>query len=88
MVVLPAWPRRGRASDGAGSEEFRFSETLRYLLVAILKKQLGLELSLCKILQILSVTIFEKSPILQVFLNSNDQLPEDDPCSQLQLFDL
>jgi hypothetical protein len=56
--------------------------------VAILKKQLGLDLSLYKILQILSVTIFEKSPILQVFLNSNDQLPEDDPCIQLQLFDL
>jgi hypothetical protein len=36
----------------------------------------------------LSVTIFEKSPILQVFLNSKDQLPEDDPCIQLQLFDL
>jgi len=59
-----------------------------YVLVAILKKQLGLELTLYKILQILSVTIFEKSPILQVFLNSNDQLPEDDPCIQLQLFDL
>ena len=59
-----------------------------YVLVAILKKQLGLELSLYKILQILSVTIFEKSPILQVFLNSNEQLPEDDPCIQLQLFDL
>jgi len=59
-----------------------------YVLVAILKKQLGLELSLYKILQILSVTIFEKSPILQVFLNSNDQLPEDDRCIQLQLFDL
>ena len=59
-----------------------------YVLVAILKKQLGLELTLYKILQILSVTIFEKSPILQVFLNSDDQLPEDDPCIQLQLFDL
>ena len=35
-----------------------------------------------------SVTIFEKSPILQVFLNSNEQLPEDDPCIQLQLCDL
>jgi len=59
-----------------------------YVLVAILKKQLGLELSPYKILQILSVTIFEKTPILQVFLNANDQLPEDDPCIQLQLFDL
>ena len=36
-----------------------------YLLVAIVKKRLGLDLSLYKILQILSVTIFEKTPILQ-----------------------
>jgi hypothetical protein len=33
-----------------------------YVLVAIVKKQLGLDLSLYKILQILSVTIFEKNP--------------------------
>jgi Domain of unknown function (DUF4372)/Transposase DDE domain len=33
-----------------------------YVLVAIVKKQLGLELSLYKILQILSVTAFEKNP--------------------------
>ena len=33
-----------------------------YVLVAIVKRQLGLELSLYKILQILSVTIFEKTP--------------------------
>jgi Transposase DDE domain len=35
-----------------------------YVLVAIVKKQLGLDLSLYKILQILSVTVFEKTPIL------------------------
>ena len=33
-----------------------------YVLVAILKKQLGLDQSLYQILQILSVTIFEKTP--------------------------
>ena len=37
-----------------------------YLLVAIMKKELRLDLSLYTILQILSVTLFEKSPILQV----------------------
>jgi hypothetical protein len=36
-----------------------------YVLVAILKKRLNLRLSLYTILQILSVTLFEKSPILQ-----------------------
>jgi len=39
-----------------------------YVLVAILKKQLQLDLSVYKILQILSVTTFEKSSILQAFL--------------------
>jgi len=33
-----------------------------YVLVAIVKKQLGLDLSLYKILQILSVTVFEENP--------------------------
>jgi len=59
-----------------------------YLLVAIVKKQLGLELSLYKILQILSVTIFEKTPILEGFSNFSDELPGAEPCIQLSLFDL
>jgi len=41
-----------------------------YVLVAIVKKQLGLDLSLYKILQILSVTVFEKTPILEGFPTS------------------
>ena len=45
------------------------------VLVAILKKQLQLDLSLYKILQMLSVAIFEKSPILQAFLNFDAPLP-------------
>jgi transposase len=59
-----------------------------YVLVAILKKQLQLDLSLYKILQILSVTIFEKSPILQAFLNFDAPLPTYDSCIQLNLFNL
>ena len=35
-----------------------------YVLVAIVRKRLGLEISLYQILQILSVTLFEKTPIL------------------------
>ena len=38
-----------------------------YVLVAILKKRLALQQSLYTILQVLSVTILEKTPILQVF---------------------
>jgi hypothetical protein len=36
-----------------------------YVLVAIVRKRLGLNVSLYQILQILSVTLFEKTPILQ-----------------------
>jgi len=58
-----------------------------YLLVAILKKRLGLSLPLYTILQILSVSIFEKTPLIQLFSQTdyNNQTP---PCSnQLLLFE-
>ena len=59
-----------------------------YVLVAIVRKRLGLELSLYQILQILSLTLFEKTPILQALqpLDSQEKLP--DFCNQLKLFDL
>jgi len=59
-----------------------------YILVAIMKKRLRLDLSLYKILQILSVTIFEKTAILQHFIDIDDETSEDVPCTQLMLFDL
>ena len=59
-----------------------------YVLVAILKKQLQLDLSLYKILQILSVTIFEKAPLSLAFSQSNDHVLQPDPCIQLGLFNL
>ena len=59
-----------------------------YVLVAILKKQLGLDLSLYKILQILSVTIFEKTPILEGLFNFAQQTQNENLGKQLNLFDL
>jgi hypothetical protein len=59
-----------------------------YVLVAILKKQLRLDLSLHKILQILSVTSFEKSPILLAFSQYNEQVATTHPSIQLALFNL
>ncbi len=59
-----------------------------YVLVAMVKRRLGLDLSLYQILQILSVTSFEKSPILQGFSDFNDGPEDADPCIQLSLFDL
>jgi transposase len=44
-----------------------------YVLVAIVRKRLGLEASLYQILQILSVTLFEKAPILQALQASDSQ---------------
>lgn len=57
-----------------------------YVLVAIIKKRLNLEQSLYNILQILSVTLFEKTPILQVFTPHNGYNLENDAFKQLELF--
>ena len=46
-----------------------------YVLVAIVRKRLGLEVSLYQILQILSVTLFEKMPILQALQPKNGSYP-------------
>jgi transposase len=58
-----------------------------YVLVAIVKKQLGLDLSLYKIPQILSVTVFEKTPILEGFPNFTDGFTDAQPRNQLNLSD-
>src|ERR1700674_1091446 len=50
-----------------------------YVLVAIVKKRLNLERSLHSILQILSVTVFEKAPILEGFSNFADEPPDAEP---------
>jgi hypothetical protein len=57
-----------------------------YVLVAIVKKQLHLDLSLYTILQILSVTLFEKTPILEALSVVQPQESEGVPCNQLTLF--
>ena len=59
-----------------------------YVLVAILKKRLKLEASLYTILQILSLNLFEKAPLLQLLteIDYRDINPHCD--NQLTLFDL
>ncbi len=59
-----------------------------YVLVAILKKQLKLDRSLYSILQILSVTLFEKTPILQVLSDSAMPVQNNESDFQLKLFEL
>ena len=58
-----------------------------YVLVAIIRKRLGLKASLYQILQILSLTLFEKTPVLQALQSSSSQTELDDPGNQLILFD-
>ena len=58
-----------------------------YLLVAILEKELGLSQSLYTILQILSISLFEKTHILSAFSMSDYNINTDHDCNQLSLFD-
>ena len=58
-----------------------------YVLVAIVRKRLELKVSLYQILQILSVTLFEKTPILQALQESSFEDDSHDSSNQLILFD-
>ena len=59
-----------------------------YVLVAIIKKRLDLDISLYTILQILSVTAFEQVPIIQVLTNFDYKSLRGDFDKQLLLIDL
>jgi IS4 transposase len=58
-----------------------------YVLVAIIKKTLRLEQSIYTILQILSISLFEKAPIYQLLTQHDYQKTEATDCIQLNLFD-
>ncbi len=58
-----------------------------YVLVAILKKELNLQRNLNEILQILSITIFENSPMNKVFSEFSLCSENQDSENQLNLFD-
>ena len=58
-----------------------------YVLVAIVKKRLKIESSLYTILQILSLTLFEKIPLDQLLNNMELQMQEPENYNQLNLFD-
>ena len=57
-----------------------------YVLVAILRKELKLELSLSQMLQILSVNVFEQLPLPEVFAKAASQTELADSPNQLMLF--
>ena len=57
-----------------------------YVLVAIIRKRLNLDLSLYTILQILTIAVFEKEPIIQILTSSAHQDLCPEPDNQLKLF--
>ena len=58
-----------------------------YLLVAIVRKRHHLEVKLSTMLQILSVSPFEKTPIQQAFSLDGGRLMETESHNQLRLLD-
>ena len=58
-----------------------------YVLIAIVKKELQLDASLYSLLQILSVSVFEKTPLSQAFAGSGQFPEQTDFANQLNLFD-
>lgn len=59
-----------------------------FVLVAIIKHQFKILHSMNEILQILSVSAFDKTPINQLFTKNELQIPDDHNANQLILFDL
>ncbi len=57
-----------------------------YVLIAIIKKRLKLDVSRYPLLQILSITLFEKIPLDKGFLNTAHGTDDDTFSKQLNLF--
>lgn len=58
-----------------------------YLLAAIVRKRLGLDVSLYSFLQVLGLTVFEKMPIFQLFEQGRAAFIDSDPAKQLTLLE-
>ena len=57
-----------------------------YVLVAILRKELGVQLSLSQMLQVLSVNVFEQVPLAELFAKSTSYTDTSDLHNQLMLW--
>ena len=58
-----------------------------YVLVAVIRKRLGISADLYTILQVLSLTLFEKMPLFKLFSEVNSNLSNFNPSNQLILFE-
>ena len=59
-----------------------------YLLVAIMKKRLNIQQKMHEILQVLSVSVFDKTPVNQLFTETGIQKQSEAGYNQLSIFDL
>ena len=59
-----------------------------YLMVAIARKELGIERNLYEILQIVSVSVFDKTPLKELLFERQLQKPSEQLSNELYLFDL
>lgn len=89
---FPLWPFDGATAHFYGTSANAVKTQIWiavsvYVLVAIVRKRLGIEASLYQLLQIFSVTLFEKTPILRALqrFDSQDELLTHS--NQLILFD-
>jgi len=82
---VPVWCSR-RASNWLHALSIQIvSEIIVYVMVAIIKKPLNLSTDLYTILQILSLTLFEKNPLEQLLANCDYKTEECDMDNQLNL---
>ena len=72
-------------SENAVKSQIRIAVSV-HVLVAIVKKRLNLDASLYTLLQILSVTLFEKIVIRQAVTGAAYKSASDAQCNQLNLF--
>lgn len=59
---------------------------ITYIMVAIVKNQLKLKQTQYEILQILSISLLCKTPLLELFSNTHPQYVKEQDCNQLNLF--
>ena len=81
-IAVESFVRSG-TDDGVAVESARISGG--YVLVAIIRKELRVELSLSQILQILSVNVFEQVPLAELVAKTASQNDTTDSRNQWML---
>jgi hypothetical protein len=71
---------------GGGNEHRQDAVCATYVLVAIVRKRLNLGASLYTILQMVSVSVFEKTPLPTAFLSETYSCDSEIENNQLNLF--